>query len=66
MYGHLPGSPLRNHFRPPERHVGFVNENLCRNYPDPPSRAHKAKLRTDEDVDQYLDQMSKDDESSDE
>ena len=60
-YGHLPGSPLRNHFRPPERHVGFASSN-----PPQPSQVPKVRLRTDEDVDRYLNEMSKDDESSDE
>ena len=61
-YGHLPGSPLRNHFRAPERRVGFAGYNLAQ----PPSQPPRVRLRTDEDVDRYLDEMSKDNESSDE
>ena len=66
MYGHLPGSPLRNHLRPSERRVRSAKQDMQRSYPTSPGQASSVKLRTDEDVDRYLDQMSKDDESSDE
>ena len=59
-YSHLPGSPLRNHFQPQERLVRFPSSD-----PPQPTRAPKIRLRTDEDVDRYLDEMSKHDESSD-